>query len=451
MGEFYQSIFSAGNYAIRKMCGLQRRLRNYGKMLRRAAHERSVRRQIRGGMADALRIETLKRLREKDCISVVFAVDTFPKWKADSLLRLMSEHPRFKPCLRVMKYDVNDVKSCERNEHLFQEYAASLGVPCLSFESYEQLPQGCEADIVFVSEPYDPVLLYCSPNRGLMNHAVCYIPYGFFSIGTERTMNNIVNNLALFNFYENEATRQLAASLMDNGGSNVSITGHTMADAFLFSPDRYISAWKDCGKPMKKVIWAPHWTISNSVNWFACGNFLELADQMTTLAEKYREEIQFAFKPHPLLYHTLCKHPKWGKEKTDAFYHRWAEMPNTQLEEGAYAALFMQSDAIVHDSSSFIIEYMFADKPAMHLVRGEGYQGFSPMAQEALRCYTKGHSNEDVERFLQAVLHGEDPLREQRAAFRKNYLIPPNGCSAAQNVIDCLLGEGAYAGVNLLP
>lgn len=403
---------------------------------------------VKTGQIARRRKKQLQQLRKKDCISVIFPITDISKWKADSLLRLFLKHPRFKPAIRLIMYDASTPQANEAEQKRIREYAEALGVPCLCFDSYDKLPKGQQADIIFLNEPYDSLFWGVSRQFGFEKRALCFIPYGFFSIGTKETMDNLTNNIAIFNFYENEASRRLAASLMENGGANVRITGHTMADAFLRSQDRYAPAWKDCGKPMKKVIWAPHWTITNGISFFASGNFLGIAEKMLTLAEQYREEIQFAFKPHPLLYRALCKHPDWGKEKADTYYQRWVEMPNTQLEEGTYVGLFMQSDAIIHDCSSFIIEYMFADKPAMFLVRGEGYQGYSDMAKEALNCYIKGKDFADIESFLQSLLRGEDPLHELRRAFRKDYLIPPHNQSAAQNIIDCLLGEGAYSEPN---
>lgn len=433
MGNSHQNI--SANAVIQRF---QHWAQVYGKKF--------LRLQTKTGFCNIRRKWQHRQLRRKESISVVFPIDTFSKWKADSLLRLLLKHPRFTPVIRLVNIYEPGSKEDALNRRLIQEYAAALGVPCLSFTSYNELPQGYRADLVILSEAYDGAILFQERHRGLFKRPFCYIPYGFYSIGNEANLNSIANNFALFNFYENESSRQLAAGLMDNGGANISITGHTMADAFLFSEERHIPAWKDCGKNLKKIIWAPHWTISEETSsWFTAGNFLEVAERMVELAERYQDELQFAFKPHPLLHKALCQHPQWGNEKTDAYYRRWAEMPNTQLEEGAYAGLFMQSDACIHDCGSFIVEYMFADKPALFLVRGEGYQGYSPMAQAALKCYTKGQTGGDIEDFLQSVLRGDDSLSEQRRDFRERYIIPPHGCSAAQNVIDCLLGEGAYA------
>ena len=114
--------------------------------------------------------------------------------------------------------------------------------------------------------------------------------------------------------------------------------------------------------------------------WLFYGTFMRTGEILLEMAEKYRGRIQFAFKPHPNLHYTLCQHPQWGKQRTDAFYAKWREMPNTQFEDGAYADLFMQSDAMIHDCGSFIQEYLFADKPCMYLKDPENRQEYSAIS-----------------------------------------------------------------------
>lgn len=162
---------------------------------------------------------------------------------------------------------------------------------------------------------------------------------------------------------------------------------------------------------------------------------------MLQLAKKYAHLAQFAFKPHPWLYRELCKTPGWGKEKADAYYTAWQELPNTQLELGLYKELFRQSDAMIHDSGSFIIEYLLMNKPCMFLKQGNHFQAFNSCTQQALQCYTLAQSNDDIEQFLQEqVLADVDALQAKRAAFVQAHLSPPHGKSAAENIITCILG-----------
>lgn len=373
-------------------------------------------------------------------INVVFEVTSISKWKVDSLLWLMMKHPRFNPIVWHVPYagigggarDQQELAQCGN-------YFTAMGAKLVDYASLAGFPEAEKPDILFINEPYD-ISAYDTPhNEGILDYLVCYIPYGMVSTKSPLNFDQIVNNAALFNFYESADSVRSIRSMMHNGGGNAINSGHPMADPFLFPWKEAPQVWKKCGDGLKRVIWAPHWTIEKETCWLFYGTFMQTGEILLEMAEKYRGQIQFAFKPHPNLYYTLCEHPQWGKERTDAFYAKWREMPNTQFENGAYADLFMQSDAMIHDCGSFIQEYLFADKPCMYLKDPDNRQEYSAMATDCLNAYQIGITREEIEAFLQMVLRGEDPKAEVRRELRKKYLIPPNGKSAAQNIIDCLL------------
>lgn len=379
---------------------------------------------------------------EKQVVNVAFQVITMAKWKTDSLFETMLAHPRFAPVVWFVPYSRYTEEEVQKEYESCRRYFEAKGWPVVRYRNIADFPEAQRPDITFIHEPYEWNREY---NQGLKDALFCYVPYGYMAIANGRTLNMPLNNVALYNFMDNASSKAVASRFMQTRGLNVAVTGQPMGDTFLFPSSPLPHVWKDCGE-RKKIIWAPHWTLSSECKTgFIAGTFLETAEEMLALARQYADCIQFAFKPHPLLYGALCKHSAWGKEKTDAYYRLWQEMPNTQLEEGEYQALFMQSDAMIHDSSSFIIEYMLADKPCMYLTDGRIFDGFSEMCQAALKCYIKGVSQEEIENFLQAVLNGQDEKGAQRTAYRKEYLLPPHGVSAAQNVIDCLMESGGYA------
>lgn len=157
---------------------------------------------------------------------------------------------------------------------------------------------------------------------------------------------------------------------------------------------------------------------------------------MLELAEKYRDEIQIAFKPHPLLRVKLER--LWGKTKTDIYFSKWQNMPNTELHEGKYEDLFLSSDAMIHDSGSFVFEYLFVNKPVMRTIYDVPLEAmFNDLALSCLDQYYKGYSEHDIELFIQNVIRGIDPLKEQRTKFVNDVLMPHGNPS--QNIIDDIL------------
>ena len=158
---------------------------------------------------------------------------------------------------------------------------------------------------------------------------------------------------------------------------------------------------------------------------------------MKKLAEKYKDCVQWVFKPHPSLKQKL--YYLWGEERTNAYWAFWADSDNCQLEEGKYTALFKYSDAMMHDCASFTVEYLYMQKPCMYLVNGKAHP-LNDLGSACYDLYYKGHNLDEIELFVNNVIHGVDPMKEKRQHFFNEYLLPPNGKSACDNIIDRILG-----------
>ena len=194
------------------------------------------------------------------------------------------------------------------------------------------------------------------------------------------------------------------------------------------------------GKRRKRIVWAPHFSIvSKSSTLPPRSNFLWMAELMVTLAKEYSDRIQIAFKPHPALLTQLYQHPEWGQQRTDSYYDLWRTMENTQLETGEFIDLFMTSDAMIHDSGSFVVEYHYTKNPAMFVSKDMKpiLESLTDFGKEAHYIHYIGATEADIRHFIDdVVLAGNDPMRPQREEFFRNYLLPPGGKSVAQNVVD---------------
>ena len=149
-----------------------------------------------------------------------------------------------------------------------------------------------------------------------------------------------------------------------------------------------------------------------------------------------------AFKPHPALLTQLYQHPEWGQERTDEYYELWRTMPNTQLEAGEFVDLFMTSDAMIHDSGSFAVEYHYSRKPVMFVSKNMKpiLDTQSTFGLKAYDLHYIGKDEAGIRRFIdEVVLGGNDPLLPEREQFFRDYLLPPGGKSVAQNILDDIL------------
>ena len=247
-----------------------------------------------------------------------------------------------------------------------------------------------------------------------------------------------LHNYAWKLFYPTELHRKDAQAFALNRGRNIEVVGYPNADHFLRGG--FDDVWKPQNRTKKRVIWAPHFTIKPG--YVSQSNFLWMADFMLSVAKKYSDKIQFVFKPHPLLFSELCKHAKWGEEKTKQYYDEWQSGENTQLESGTFIDLFMTSDAMIHDSGSFCVEYHYSGNPVMYVARNfeEQVAEKGEFGQLAMRQHYVGKDEEDIIRFIEkTVLHGDDPKKDARKRFLEQYLTPPHGKTVTENTMDILL------------
>ena len=173
----------------------------------------------------------------------------------------------------------------------------------------------------------------------------------------------------------------------------------------------------------------------------------EVVDSWSILwNEKYKGQIQFVFKPHPFLKRKL--NDFWGEEKTNDYYNRWATMDNTQIVEGDYLGLFKYSDAMIHDCVSFTIEYCYTKNPVMYLIKERDINGhrseLNEFGQRAFDLHTHGCTKEQIKAFIQMVAEGKDDKKDQRVQYYNDFLLPPCGKSACENIINAILGQANW-------
>lgn len=169
----------------------------------------------------------------------------------------------------------------------------------------------------------------------------------------------------------------------------------------------------------------------------------EISAHNTILSRQLRLLVSFGIKevvikPHPLLRNKLNN--LWGEEKTDAYYRLWETMPNTSVNEGEYIDLFLESDAMIHDSGSFLTEYLYTHKPVMRTMNDVGPKTmYNDFALDALDVCYKGYNEQDIEQFIQNVIDGVDPMKEARVKFYQERLLPPNGKLPSENIVNDII------------
>ena len=384
-------------------------------------------RQLDNRLVEKLRLEDRP-------IRVVFFATLSSMWKYDSLYQLMVEDDSFDPQIVVcpfmsrgedfMRSEMNRTYQYfkERNWNVVMGYDADKDT-CIDVHALAP-------DIVFYTNPNAH-----HPNFEITKYRdclTCYVPYGFNTIPYPWYCTSLFHNQLWRYFIECRENARLIELLSPIKVDNHVVVGYPMYDTF--RQDAKTDLWN--GDKRKRIIWAPHSSIGNNCSLVNFSTFLDYSDFMLKMAERMKKQIVIAYKPHPELKSNLYKHPDWGKEKTDAYYAKWANGENTMIVEGDYVDLFLTSDALIHDCGSFLVEYLYTQKPCLYLTHDGRMAEMNEIGKKAYETHYHATEISVVNEFVsKVVINGMDDMKEERERFYQESLLPPNNMSVVENIL----------------
>lgn len=387
-------------------------------------------------------VRALKRLKKKETIRCVFFATFEETWKYEGVYDLMKKSKRFDPLVLVCPiinygYD-NMVKRMDQCYAFFKSkgYDVQKAFDAAS-NTYIDVRSEIKPDIIFYTNPYEGLIDYRYFITRFKDVLTVYVPYFFNDTADyELAYDEFLMNVVWRRYLETDMHKEWAVKCSKCHGVNAVVTGYPGIEVFL---NKRITVtgldWKIKDQNIKRIIWAPHHSIY-ATDMYKYASFMMICDAMIELAKKYRGQVQFAFKPHPLLRNKLER--VWGKERSDKYYAEWAQMPNTTIVEGDYVDLFFSSDAMIHDSGSFIAEYLYLNKPVLRTLNGIDLKTLhNDFGLACLENHYMAHNAEELDLFVRNVIFGVDPMKEKRTKFINDVLIPKG--SPSQNIVDDIL------------
>ena len=389
----------------------------------------------------------VKRVMANGKVRVVFLPMNCAMWRYGKIYRRMRDDPRFEPIIVTAPRIIQPKESFAREQRELVSYFQSRGVQVMvgydeNRDQWIDL-RALEPDVVFYTQPYDGLLPKELEYWHDLRSLVCYAPYSFQFNKVGWNWDNALQNYAWRHYVSLPHHVELCRLFSRIRARNAVPVGYFFEEEYQDAlADRALldKTWRDDKR--KRVIWAPHHSIATGAE-FKTSAFLEICDEMVRLREKYRDEIVFAFKPHPMLRDNL--HQRWGKERTEAYYADWANAENSFLDDGAFIPLFAGSDAMIHCSGSFIVDYIYTGKPVQYVYcKDRNAPDFGEIGDAALKAHYPAHGVDEIEQFIEnVVLAGDDPMKKQREDVYQKYLKSPNGKTFSENVVeDILAGLG---------
>lgn len=368
-------------------------------------------------------------------LKVAFVVLTESSWKLEPLLRRMEADKAFDTAIVVtplLSLDENLRRVEQENTRSYFERRGDRSAVLTRAQELQEF----DPDVVFLTNPHK----LTHPDfydRLFKNKLCCYVPYthGVDQYHGNQDQYNKPFHNAIWRIYApHEVSKQVYQAVSFRKGQNVVVTGYPACEPLLSQAPTGTSVWKAQPREKLKVIWAPHHTIDAPELPYA--NFLRYADAFVELAERHKNEVQWALKPHPLLKSKLLDHADWGKERTERFFEYWNSADHCQLEEGGYADLFLQSDAMIHDSASFLAEYLYLDKPVQFLQGVDNiHDFFNAFGSDAFDACSHAREFSDVEVFLEGLIGAEKTACPKRTAFHHKHIDPYFKTSPSEAII----------------
>lgn len=397
---------------------------------------------VRNKFHFAMITKVRRKLTESQRIIVAFLVYNPAIWKYENLYRLFERDDRFLPTIiiSVIKDDNPGVAFKTNLEFFSQDHNVFEGNEA-TYKSHINFHKSLNPDIVVTSSPYDSSFHRNFRSYKLLKYLTIYAQYGINTSNNHFVDINTHNNLLWKYFVESQFHLGLYKKWVKEDfkiGYNFIYCGYIGADEIKhLSYDRIFKKFNN----RKLVIWAPHWSIDKRIKELNISTFLDYFLIMIEIAEQYISEIDFVLKPHPNLRNLLIKEEFWGVEKTNQYYDKWHRGVNTSLVDGNYIDLFNESDAIIHDSGAFIVEYLYTGKPAGYLLKDNfDLEFYNDFGKEALKSYHLIKNKNDIVIFLDNLLFDEDTKFTQRERFYNQYLIEHHH-NASENVYKYILNS----------
>lgn len=372
----------------------------------------------------------INALKVRGRIKVIFLVIHGSVWKMDAVFKKMLVSPLFDPWILVCPYVSYGGERIWEDMRQAFEYFEGKGYPIISaYNEREQRWIGLgeiEPGIVFFTNPHNLTRKEYYQDAYL-NYLSCYVPYhhevGRYG-GDGAQYNQGFHNAMWKIYVPHDDSLQTYKRVSMAQGRNVIVSGYPAMEELLEKKagGSYRDPWKT-NDGRCRVIWAPHHTIDDAVLPYS--NFLRYAKKFKEFSELRKGEVVWSFKPHPLLKTKLYRHACWGKDETDAYYKYWECQSHTQLNEGEYTNLFLSSDAMIHDSGSFLAEFLYAEKPVMYLLsennRGEYYNDFGRAALDACEI---GYCFDNIVGFVDGLLNLDVRIRRSHEVFLAKEIHP---------------------------
>jgi len=260
-----------------------------------------------------------------------------------------------------------------------------------------------EFDIVYYANPYDSMAHAFHKISYAVDKEVLpiYVSYGY-DIGRYTTLSRLRGielNLAWKIFADTTYTYQDYLKYQTIRGENVVLAGYSKMDNL--SNKVSLRDTNSLNHNRKKILIAPHHTVSMEA--LPLSNFLKYYELILEMPILF-PNVDFVFRPHPLLFTTLVNNKLWTQEEIEHYIDKLQEKGVEYSTAGDYLGVFEECDAIINDCGSFTVEWLFTGKPGCFVYNEKlKKEHLTTLMNMAIEKYTIAQCKEDIVKFVKAI------------------------------------------------
>ena len=285
-----------------------------------------------------------------------------------------------------------------------------------------------KADYVCFQQPYNICRTGAEKSWVVRKFArIFYVHYASNFIGSgileDSDPPDFVKDVALY-FNQNQMDYNLLQEYFGRIGNHFTkqfLTGFPRYDKLEQYENCESTLWSlPRDKKNYRIVWTPRWC-TNEGN--CC--FFDYKDSFVKYCKK-NTDVDFVFRPHPQAFLNWIAIGELSEKQAAEYKKIYSELPNARIDDTEeYLTTFYSSDCMVTDVSSIVAEYFLTGKPVIYCHKKDCFNEFSRKLSEGFYWVRNW---EELEKILQMLRSGEDPLKEKRQQLiKENFYIPENG------------------------
>ena len=322
---------------------------------------------------------------------------------ADGLVQLMLENKNYwRPQIVIIPDVSRGLKhmknSYEKTKDFFvKKYGVENVIDGYDWDSNTFRDVSSLFDVIYCANPYDSMVdrVHSIEYLSSQNCLPFYISYGYDvgKITTKQRLRGGELNYVWKCFTDTLYSQKDFKKYQVIKGKNTSLVGYAKMDKY-YAMDKK-------KKSKKKILIASHHTVLSEE--LPLSNFLEYSQLVLELAENNRD-IDFVFRPHPLLFTKLVDRNIWTEEEVEEYLSSLERNGVECSQGGDYFELFAECDAIINDCGSFTVEWLYTGKPGCFVYNKKLCPDIlTELMNKAIETYTVARKEEDIINFVNDV------------------------------------------------